>query len=87
MAHVGSASLWNRVVVDIDDAIEVAGDDLGNIMKPFEIVLAVRDEGGEGERGEVTDRSFIWRRVLNDFSTQIGRFDGAQVLLVRLAYG
>lgn len=86
MTHVGSASLRNGIVIYIDDAVEVAGDDLRNIVKLLEIVLAVRDESREGERGKITDGGFLWRRVLYDFSAQVGRLDGAQVLLVRFAY-
>lgn len=87
MAHVGGASLRNGVVIYIDNAVQVAGDDLRDIMKLLEIVLAVRDESRESERGKVTDGGFLRRRVLYDFSTQVGRLDGAQVLLVRFAYG
>jgi hypothetical protein len=87
MTHVGSASLRNRVVIYIDDAVKVARDNLYNVVKLLEIILAVRDESREGERGKVTDGGFLRRRVLYDFGAQVGRLDGAQVLLIRFAYG
>ena len=44
MAHVRTTSFRDRVVIDVDDPIEVERNDLGNIMKFLEVILVVRDK-------------------------------------------
>lgn len=44
VAHVRSAGFWDGVVVDVDDAVKVIGDDLGNFMELLEVVFAILDE-------------------------------------------
>jgi len=82
MAHIGRPRFGDGVVVDIDDAIQVECDDLGNIVQLLEVVLAVGDKGRERDGREVTNRGLIRGGVLNDFRAQIGGFDRPQVLLV-----
>lgn len=67
---------------NLDDLVEVEGDDLGDFVQLLKVVLATTDEGRQGKRGEVTYSSLIRRRILDDFGAEIGRFDGAKVLLV-----
>lgn len=85
MAHVRVAGLDDRVVVHVDDAVQVERDDLGNLVKLLEVVLVAADERRESERGKVTDGSLIRRRVLDNLRAEIRGFDRSQVLLVRLA--
>ena len=61
VTHVGATGLGDRIIVDINDTIEVEGDDLGDIVKLLEIVLAGLgvDEARESDRGEITDGNFI----------------------------
>ena len=84
MAQVGFLCFRDGVVVDVDDAVKVKCDNLGNIVQLLEVVLPMGDEGRERDGREVANRSLIWRGVLNDLRAQIGGFDGPQVLLVRL---
>ena len=82
MTHVGLPRFGDGIVVDVDDAVQVECDDLGNIVQLLEVVLAVGDKGRECDGREVTDRGLIWGGVLNDLRAQIGRFDRPQVPLV-----
>lgn len=87
MAHVGLAGLGDRVVIHVDDAVEIECDDLADGVKLLEVVLFVGgDEGGESDGGEVANSDFVGGGVLDDLGTQVGRLDGAKVLLVRLAW-
>lgn len=86
VAHVGATSLRDGVVVAVDDAVEVDSDDLGDIVELLEVVGTVLDEGWKGDGSQVTNSGLLWRRVLDDFGTQVRRLDRAQVLLVRFRY-
>ena len=37
MAHVGLASLWDGVKVDVDDLVEVASDNLRHLVQLLEV--------------------------------------------------
>ena len=71
MAHVGFARLRYGVVVDIDDAVEVARNYLGDIVELLEVVLTVVDEGRDGERSEIAYSSFVRGRIFDDLSAQV----------------
>src|SRR5258706_12091253 len=49
VAHIRPARLRDRVIVTVDDAIQVECDDLGHIVEPLEVVLTIPDEGWERE--------------------------------------
>mmetsp|Transcript_27903 Transcript_27903/g.64842 ORF Transcript_27903/g.64842 Transcript_27903/m.64842 type:complete len:299 (-) Transcript_27903:754-1650(-) len=96
MAHVRLARLWHRVVVAIDDLVQVLRGNLGDPVETLEVVglssfstLGIlghrRCKGWQGDRCQVAHSHFIRRGVLNDLRTEIGRVDGTQVLLVGLA--
>lgn len=86
VAHVGLASLGNGVVVDVNDSVQVEGDDLGDGVELLEVVLLVGgDEGWESDGGEVADGDLIGGRVFDDLGAKIRRLDGTEVLLVGLA--
>ena len=54
MAEVGVAGLLDRVEVDVDDLVEVAGGHLGDLLEAVEVVLLVgRHELVHGDGGEV----------------------------------
>lgn len=44
VTHVREARLRDRVIVAVNDTVEVNGDDLGHIMQLLEVVFAVLDE-------------------------------------------
>lgn len=48
MPHIASASFGDGVVVNVNDTVEVVGNNFGHVMELFEVVFAVGDEGGEG---------------------------------------
>ncbi len=89
MAHVGLASLGDRVVVDVDDLVQVFADGLGDLVQALEVVdLGDRvDEGGESDRSQVADSDLIGCTVLDDLCAKVGALDGTEVLLVALAVG
>ena len=82
MAEVRTTSFRDWVVVDIDDTVQVVGDDLGDIVQLLEVVLAVDDEGREGERGEIAHGGLVRCGIFNDLRAEVRRLDGTQVLLV-----
>ena len=84
MTHVGLLRFRDRVVVDVDDAVQVERDDLSNVVQLLEVVLAMGDKRRERDGREVANCSLIWGGVLDDLSAQVGGFDRSQVLLVRL---
>lgn len=87
VAHVGLASLGNGVVVDVDDAVQVERDHLGDVVKLLEVVRLVgADEGGERDGSEVADGDLIRRGVLDDLRAEVGRLNGAKVLLIGFAW-
>ncbi len=72
VTHVGVASLRDGVVIDVDDLVQVLGNDLGDVVELLEVVLAIGDESGEGERGQIADGNLIGSRILDDLGTQVG---------------
>lgn len=50
VSEVRTAGFRDRIVIDINDPIQVECDGLGNRMKLLEVVCTIRNEGGEGER-------------------------------------
>ena len=84
MAHVGGARLGDRVEVDVNDLVEVAGHDLCDRVELL-VVEACRGEAhGQANGGEVADRDLVGRRVLDNLRAQVGALDGSEVLLVAL---
>lgn len=53
VAEVGSTGFRDGVIVDVDDAIEVICDGLGDGVELLKVIFAIGDEGGESERGKV----------------------------------
>ena len=88
VAHVGVARLRNRVVVPVDDPVQVLGHLVGH-LKEFVVVevTLVGDEFGEGDGRQVADGHLVLGGVLDDLRAEVGAADGAEVLLVGLAVG
>jgi hypothetical protein len=85
MTEVRTTSFRSGVVVDINNSVKVKRDDLGDIVEFLEVVFTFSDESGESNRSKVADSSFVGRRILDNFSAEVGRLNSAQVLLVGLA--
>ena len=67
MAKVGLLGLGYRVVISINDAIKVLGDDLSHVVEFLEVVDTLADVRRESDGCEIADCDLIWSRVLNDF--------------------
>jgi hypothetical protein len=83
VSHVGVLGLCDRVIVAINDTVQVLGDDSGDLMKLFVVVLAVlSDELGQANGSKVANGHLVFRGILNDLTAEVGALDRAQVLLV-----
>jgi hypothetical protein len=72
MTEVRSVRFEDRVLVHVDDTVEVVCDCFGDGMKlSIKVVFAV-DIGGEGEGGEVAYGGFVRGRVLDDLAAKVG---------------
>lgn len=73
MTEVASSCFFNRIVVHVDDLVQVADKNLGDFMEFPEVIFAVNriDEGWQGKRGQVADSNLIGSRKLNDLSAKI----------------
>ena len=88
VAHVGALGLFKRIVVDVDDAIEVARDDARHLEQLVEVKGAiVAHVPVERQRGQIAHGDLVLARVLDDLRAQVGALDGAEVLLVALGVG
>jgi prophage tail gpP-like protein len=86
VTEVGTTGLRSRVVVDVDDTVQIVCHDPGNLAKLLEVKLTILDVSRQGNRSQVTNGSLVRRRVLNDLSAEVRGLDSAEVLLVRLDY-
>ena len=79
--------LFDRVVVDVDDAVEIANDDPSDLLEFFEIerLLFAVDEARESDGGEIANRNFVGAAVLDDLRAQVAALYRAEVLLVAFA--
>mmetsp|Transcript_7938 Transcript_7938/g.14064 ORF Transcript_7938/g.14064 Transcript_7938/m.14064 type:complete len:282 (+) Transcript_7938:864-1709(+) len=86
MAQVAALCLGHGVEAVVNHLVQVFGGDLGDTNKLVKIIGLVfcTCEKTKVDRCQVANGYFIGCSVLNDLSAQVGRTDGAQVLLVRL---
>lgn len=86
MAHVAVVSFFDRIVIDVDDLVQVANNRLGNFVELLEVVFAIVhvDERRKSERCKVADSNFVGGGVFDDFATEIRAADSAEVFLVAL---
>jgi hypothetical protein len=87
MLEIGVLCLWHRVVVLVNDFVQVLGDPLCHCMKLLIVELASLSihEPSQANGGEIANGDLIWTGVLHYFSAEIRALDRAKVLLVRLA--
>jgi hypothetical protein len=87
VTHVAVTSLLDGVVVHIDNLVQVADNDLTDLVQLLEVVASifVVDERGKSQRGKVANGDLVRGAVLNNLSAQVGASDGTKVLLVALA--
>ena len=70
--HVRVLSLFDRVVVEVDDLVQVPDDDPGDLDEPFMVELAVLDELGERDGGEVANCDFVFVSVFDNLGAEVG---------------
>ena len=59
VAEVGTAGLRDRIVVHVDDSVEIEGNHLCHVVELGEIVLPVGDERRECYGGEIANRNLV----------------------------
>mmetsp|Transcript_13701 Transcript_13701/g.29658 ORF Transcript_13701/g.29658 Transcript_13701/m.29658 type:complete len:291 (+) Transcript_13701:1024-1896(+) len=87
VAEVGDACLLDRVVVGIDDTVEIARHVVRDVVQLLVVEDTVGDEARQGDGREVAYSDLFGRSELDDLGAQIGRTDGAEILLIGLAVG
>mmetsp|Transcript_13702 Transcript_13702/g.29666 ORF Transcript_13702/g.29666 Transcript_13702/m.29666 type:complete len:227 (+) Transcript_13702:1024-1704(+) len=87
VAEVGDACLLDRVVVGIDDTVEIARHVVRDVVQLLVVEDTVGDEARQGDGREVAHGDLFGRRVLDDLGAQVRAADCAEVLLVGLAVG
>jgi hypothetical protein len=84
VSHIRSPCFLTRVVVVINDFIEVPRDDLGDAVECGEVEGAALVEAGERDRGEVAHCYLTGGGVLDHLAAQVRALYRTQVLVVRL---
>ena len=89
VAHVGVVRFFDRVVVHVDDAVEVPRRVVGHVVEEVvvERALVHVHEAGQRDGGKVAHGDLVLGGVLDDLGAQVGRADGPEVLLVGLRVG
>mmetsp|Transcript_12764 Transcript_12764/g.23829 ORF Transcript_12764/g.23829 Transcript_12764/m.23829 type:complete len:351 (-) Transcript_12764:99-1151(-) len=98
VSHVGVARFWDGIKVTINDLVEIARQNHGNLHEFFKIkndrgvgqsfrVGQRSHELGETDTCQVADGRFVGSGVFNNFRAKVGAADGSQVLLIGLGVG
>ena len=87
VAHVAAARFGDRVVVLVDDPVEVLRQLVGDAEELVVIELALLHELGQRDGAQVAHGHLVGAGVLDDLRAEVAALDGAQVLLVALAVG
>ena len=79
MSHVTFPCFWHWIVVDLDDFVQVANNDLGDFVELCKVVFVSSNvnEGWQGERCQIADCYLVWRGIFNNFSAQVGATNSA----------
>ena len=81
MPHVGALGLHERVVVDVNDTVEIAGDNLGDGEELVEVkCLLSCDKAGESNGGQIAHGNLFGRCVLHNLCAKVATLDGAKIL-------
>ena len=63
VTQIGPPCRLDRVVVAVDDPVEVSRDHLDDLVQVFMVELAIVDESWQRDRGKVADSGLIAVRV------------------------
>mmetsp|Transcript_10715 Transcript_10715/g.19052 ORF Transcript_10715/g.19052 Transcript_10715/m.19052 type:complete len:229 (+) Transcript_10715:211-897(+) len=83
--HVGASRLLHRIVVAVDDLVEVLRGYFRHLVELLKVVflaLGRRSKSWQSNGGKVANCHLIGICVLNDFCAKVGAVDGTQVLLI-----
>lgn len=87
--HIADTRLLRRIEIDVDHAVQVRRDDLGDAVQRLEIeglrFLFYKRRQRNGR--QIADRGLVRVAVFHDLRAQIGALDRAQILLVGLHVG
>ena len=85
VTQIGRFRLLDRIVVDVNDLVQVAHDHLHHIIQFLVIKLSLLHELGQGNRRQDCRRQPCRPSILHDLAAQIRAANGAQILLIRFA--
>lgn len=92
MAHVGPPGLLNGVEIAINDSVQILRHHLGDVLQVLQVKVSLSSKVvsrshklGETDTSQVANRNLIRGSVFHNLSTQVGAFDGSQVLLIGFA--
>ena len=81
MTHVGPPGLRDRIVVDVNDAVEIASDNLGDVKQLVKVKrLLSGNKAGESNGGQIAHGHLIGRCVLHNLSAEVAALDGTKIL-------
>ena len=85
--EIAAACFLDRVMVDLNDLVEIDGDSLNDFMELLEVILAALGvhESRKSKGREVAHGDLIRSGILDDFSTEVGAADRSEILLVALS--
>ena len=86
MTHIQMMSFRNRVIVDINDPVQVECNSFGDVVEFLQVVFPAGNKCGESEGSKIAYSCLVGGGVLNDLSAEIRRVDSTKVLLVRFAF-
>jgi hypothetical protein len=72
--------LRHRIVVDVNDLIQISGYNLCDLKQTLEVKLAVVDKAVESDGGQVANSHLIRSSILHNLSAQVAGLDGTKVL-------
>ncbi len=70
----------NRVVVDVNNSIEIFSDDLCHLIELVKVEFSIGYESVECNGCQIADSHFIWGCVFNYLCTQITGLDSTKIL-------
>lgn len=81
---VGVFSLFDGIVVSVNDLVEISGDSLGHLMKEFVVVLLgfIVNVSIQSDGSQIANCNFIGAGVFNNLSAEVGALNSSEVLLI-----
>lgn len=86
VTEIASSCFFYRIVVHVDDLVQVADNNLCDFVQFCKVIHVVScvDEGGQSKRCQVADGNFIGSSILNNLSAEVRATNGPEILLVAL---